>query len=238
MSAASSVQSPPHKIDISYQSLIKQLQETPSNQVFNLSLKWKRDTKATFVGDGPTVAYKSFIWGLLTNIIENIQQESSLYDMEMMSKIHSFLTIWEEESYPGIVVIKNITRDKAIYKLYYAILLTMYESRGESGSEKLIDPSIFVNVDGSLNLGNTPLMAILRDLICGCKRGAECNRKNSDHLKLMHRLRVSPDIRDIYTCRTAYPSKGGKRRTTQYLKKTKSSNRKTQKKSKRTVRKI
>jgi hypothetical protein len=109
----------------------------------------------------------------------------------------------------------------------------MYESRGKSGSEKLIDPSIFVNADGSLNLGNTPVMAMLRDLIRGCKRGAECIRKNEDHLTLMHRLPVSPDIRTIYGYSSAYPVKGGKRRTTRYRKKTKSSNRKTQKKSRK-----
>ena len=151
----------------------------------------------------------------------------------MMFKIHSFLTTWEEDGYPGIVVIKNITRDEAMYKEYYAILFAMYESRGESGSEKLIDPSIFVNVDGSLNLGNTPLMAMLRDMIRGCKRGTDCTDDNPDHLTLMHRLPVSPDIRTIYGYSSAYPVKGGKRRTTQYRKKTKSSNRKTQKKSRK-----
>jgi hypothetical protein len=236
MSAASPVelgQAPPRKIDLSYQSLIKQLQETPSDQVFNVSLKWKRDTKATFVGNGATVAYKRFIWGLLTNIIDNIKQESSLYDMEMMFKINSFFTTWEEDGYPGIVVINKEGIDAEIYNTYYAILLTMYESRGKSGFEKLVDPSIFVNADGSLNLGNTPLMAMLRDMIRGCKRGAECNHKNEDHLAIMHRQPVSPDIRTIYGYSSSYPVKGGRRRKTQYRKKTKASNRKTQKKSRK-----
>ena len=236
MSAASSAeleQALPDKIDLSYQSLIKQLQETDSNQVFNVSLKWKGDTKATFVGDGPTVVYKRFIWGLLTNIIENIKLKSSLYDMKMMSKIISFFTTWEEDGYPGIVVINKYGIDSEIYKEYYAILLTMYESRGKSGFKKLIDPSIFVKANGSLNLGNTPLMAMLRDMIRGCKRGTECNRENEDHLTIMHGLSVSPDIRTIYGYSSAYPSKGGRRRKTQYRKKTKSSNRKTQKKSRK-----
>jgi hypothetical protein len=109
----------------------------------------------------------------------------------------------------------------------------MYESRGKSGFEKLVDPSIFVNPDGSLNLGNTPVMAILSDMIRGCKRGTECNRKNKDHLTLMHGLTVSPDIRTMYRYSSAYPSKGGRRRKTQYRKKTKASKRNTQKKSRK-----
>lgn len=261
MSAASSAEleqdpaeqtQPDEIIYTSYKSLLKKLQQIDSasdsylNQIGELALKWKRatrakrdtpatdDTKATFVGDdGPTVAYKSFIWGLLTNIIENIKLKSSLYNMELMSKIISFFAAWEEDGYPGIVVINKDGIDSEIYKEYYAILLTMYESRGKSGFEKLIDPSIFVNANGSLNLGNTPLMAMLRDLIRGCKRGAECIRGNKDHLTFMHRLPVSPDIRTIYGYSSAYPVKGGKRRTTQYRKKTKSSNRKTQKKSRK-----
>jgi hypothetical protein len=236
MSAASSVeleQTPPRKIDLSYQRLIKQLQETPSDQVFNVSLKWKRDTKATFVGNGATVAYKRFIWGLLTNIIDNIKQESSLYDMEMMSKIISFFTTWEEDGYPGIVVINKEGIDAEIYNTYYAILLALYESRGKRGSEKMVDPSIFVNADGSLNLGNTPIMAMLRDMIRGCKRGIECDRGNKDHLTFMHRLPVSPDIRTIYGYSSTYPVKGGRRRQTRYGKKRKASKHKTQKKSKK-----
>jgi hypothetical protein len=230
MSAASSVQSPPLKIDISYQNLIKQLQETPSGQVFNLALKWKRDTKATFVGNGPTIAYKRFIWSLLTNIIDNIKLKSPLYDMEMMSKISSFLTTWEEDGYPGIIVIKDIVRDRAIYEKYNAILFAMYESR----DGKLVDPSIFVNADGSLNLGNTPVMAMVRDMIRGCKRGTECTDQDQDHLTLMHQLPVSDDIRTIYGYSSAYPVKGGRRRKTQYQKKMKASKRKTQKKRKHT----
>ena len=235
----------------SYQSLIKKIQETHPDQVFNLSLKWKRatrakrDTPATddkkdiFGDDGPTVAYKRFIWGLLTNIIDNIKIGSQLYDMEMMSKIISFFTTWEEDGYPGIVVINKNGIDAEIHETYYKILLSLYESRGKREFEKLIDPSIFVNADGSLNLGNTPLMAILRDLIRGCKRGAECIRGNKiHHLTLMHRLPVSDKIRTIYGYSSAYPSKGGKRRHTQYRKKTKASKRRTRKQSKRNVRKI
>ena len=165
---------------------------------------------------------------ILKDIIDSIKPGSLLYDMEMMSKIHSFLTTWEEESYPKIIVIKEGI-DAEIHKTYYDILLSLYESRGKRGFEKLVDPSIFENADGSLNLGNTPIMAILRDIICGCKRGADCTRMNPDHLKLMHRLPVLPDIRYIYTCRTAYPVKGGKRRHTQYRKKTKASKRRTRK---------
>ena len=226
----------------SYQSLIKKLQETHPDQVFNLSIQWKdatrnkkdkKDKKDVFADDGPTVAYKHFIWGLLTNIVDNIKLKSSLYDMEMMSKIISFFTTWEEDGYPGIVVIKEKGINNQIYIEYYAILLTMYESRGKRGFEKLIDPSIFVNANGSLNLGNTPLMAMLRDLIRGCKRGAECNRKNEDHLAIMHGLTASDEIRKKYGYSSAYPLKGGKRRKTQYRKKTKSSNRKTQKKSRK-----
>lgn len=223
----------------SYQSLIKKLQKTDdAGEIINLSLKWKRatrptrdtdDKKVVFVDDGPTVAYKHFIWGLLKHIIDNINIGSSLYDMKMLSKIHSFLTTWEEESYPGIVVIKKKGIDKQIYDEYYAILLTMYESSGKIGSEKLIDPSIFVNADGSLNLGNTPLMAMLRDLIRGCKRGEKCNRGDKYHLTLMHRLPVSDEIRTIYGYSSAYPVKGGKRRKTQYRKKTKANKRKTRK---------
>jgi hypothetical protein len=234
MSAASSVQSPPLKIDISYQSLIKQLQETDSNQVFNVSLKWKRDTKAIFVGkEGPTPICKNFMLDILKDIIDTIKRGSSLYDMEMMSKIHSFLTTWEEESYPGLVIINKDGIDAEIHKTYYDILLSLYESRGKSGFEKLIDPSIFVNADGSLNLGNTPLMAMLRDLIRGCKRGTNCDRKNPDHLTFMHRLPVSDEIRLKYGYSSAYPVKGGKRRYTRYRKKTKASKRKTQKKSRK-----
>ena len=249
MSAASSAELEQTQNDeiiyTSYQSLIKKIQETHPDQVFNLSLKWKRatrakrDTPATddkkdiFGDDGPTVAYKRFIWGLLTNIIDNIKIGSQLYDMEMMSKIISFFTTWEEDGYPGIVVINKNGIDEDIYKTYYAILLTMYESRGKRGSEKLVDPSIFVNVNGSLNLGNTPLMAMLSDMIRGCKRGAECNRGNTDHLTLMHRLPVSDEIREKYGYSSAYPVKGGRRRKTQYRKKTKASKRKTQKKSRK-----
>jgi hypothetical protein len=130
--------------------------------------------------------------------------------MEMISKVRSFLTTWEEEAYPGIIAIQNNTRDKKMYEKYYGILLTLYESK----YEKLVDPSIFVNADGSLNLGNTPVMAILKDMICGCKRGTECVRKNPDHLKLMHGLHVSPEIRVIFSCSADYPVKGGKRRKT------------------------
>jgi len=245
MSAASSVeleQAPAEQtqndeiIYTSYQSLIKKLQETPSNQVFNLSLKWKdatrnkKDKKVVFVDDGPTDAYKRFIWGLLNNIIENILLGTSLYDMEMMSKVHSFLTTWEEDGYPGIIVINKNGIDKQIYSKYYAILLMLYESKGKRGDEKLIDPSIFVNGDGSLNLGNTPVMGILRDMICGCKRGTECSRGNKDHLTLLHRLPVSHEIRTLIKCSADYPVKGGKRRQTQYQKKTKANKRNTQKK--------
>ena len=163
---------------------------------------------------------------ILKDIIDTIKPGSLLYDMEMMSKIHSFLTTWEEESYPGIIVIKNIVRDIAIYEKYNAILFAMYESR----DGKLVDPSIFVKADGSLNLGNTPIMAILRDMICGCKRGAECTDDNPDHLTFMHRLPVSDKIRTIYGySSSAYPSKGGRRRKTQYRKKTKASKRNTRK---------
>ena len=218
----------------SYQSLIKQLQKTHPDQVFNLSLKWKhatrakRDTPATddkkaiFSDDGPTVAYKRFIWGLLNHIIDNIKLKSQLYDMEMMSKIISFFTTWEEDGYPGIVVIKKKGIDKQIYDEYYAILLTMYE-------KKQISQGIFENSDGSLNLGNTPLMAMLSDLIRGCKRGTNCDRKNSYHLTLMHRLPVSDEIREKYGYSSAYPSKGGRRRHTRYRKKSKASKRKTRK---------
>lgn len=232
----------------SYQSLIKKIQETHPDQVFNLSLKWKRATRATrdtddkkvvFVDNKPTVAYKDFIWGLLKDIINNIKIGSSLYDMKMMSKIISFFTTWEEDGYPGIVVINKNGIDEDIYKTYYAILLTMYESRGKRGSEKLIDPSIFVNADGSLNLGNTPLMAILRDLIRGCKRGAECIRGNKiHHLTFMHRLPVSDEIREKYGYSSVYPVKGGRRRRTRYRKKTKAIKHNTRKQSKRNVRKI
>jgi len=256
MSAASSEeleQAPPEQaqnnkiIYTSYQSLIEKLQETHPDQIFNLSIQWKdatrnkndknykkdkkdkKDKKVVFVENGPTVAYKNFIWGLLTNIIDNIKLKSSLYNMKMMFKINSFFTTWEEDGYPGIVVIKDITRDRAIYKKYNAILLTMYESI----DGKLIDPSIFVNPDGSLNLGNTPVMAILRDLIRGCKRGTDCKDDDPDHLTLMHGLTVSPDIRTMYRYSSAYPSKGGRRHQTRYRKKTKASKRKTQKKSRK-----
>jgi hypothetical protein len=104
----------------------------------------------------------------------------------------------------------------------------------ESIDGKLIDPSIFVNPDGSLNLGNTPLMAILRDLIRGCKRGVECIRGNKiHHLTFMHRLPVSDEIREEYGYSSVYPVKGGRRHQTRYRKKTKTSKRRTQKKSRK-----
>jgi hypothetical protein len=206
------------------------LQQPPPRILSELPRFWKEETRATFVVNDATNDYKHFFWVILTDIIIDILSGTQLYNMEMMLKITSFLTEWEEGAYPGIV---HINKDEDIYKLYYDILLRLYESRRSKLIKSSMTENIFENDDGSLNLGNTPIMAIIRDMICGCKRGTECDRKNSDHLTLMHRLRVSPGIRDIYTCRTAYPSKGGRRRKTQYRKKTKSSNRKTQKKSRK-----